>query len=101
MINDEISKEDHTPSTKDEGIKEDEEEKLHKDEKQETLNQLPQDWIISKDHMLDQILRDMKRGVSTRSLVNNFRKYFTFISKIEPKSIFDDLLDEGWLLTMQ
>lgn len=80
---------------------EDKEERLHEDEKQETSTQLPQDWTIAKDHSLDQILEDNKIGVSTRWQVNNLCKYSTFISQIKPKSIFNALLDEGWLLDMQ
>ena len=86
---------------KDKYITKDKEESLHDDDKQETSNQLPRDWIITKDHMLYQILDDIKRGVSTRSQVNNFCKYSDFISQIESKSISDALLDEGWLLAMQ
>lgn len=52
---------------KDKYITKDKEESLHDDDKQETSYQLPRDWIITKDHMLYQILEDIKRGVSTRS----------------------------------
>lgn len=61
IIDDESYKEDHTPSTKDEDIMKDKEESLHEDEKQETLNQLPQDWRIANDHPLDQI-RETSKG---------------------------------------
>lgn len=95
LINGESYKEDPSHSPKDEDIKEDKYESLYEDEKQETSNQLPQYWTISKDHMLDQILCDMKRGVSIRSHVNNLRKYFDFIYHIQPNSISDALLYEG------
>lgn len=51
--------------------------------------------------MLDQILGNTCRGVHTRSKVNNFCKYSSFISKIKPKTISDALLDEGWLTAIQ
>lgn len=66
LINKESTKED-PPCRKDEDINEDKEESLHEDDKQETSKQLPLDWIIPKDHLLDQIQGDIKRGVSTRS----------------------------------
>lgn len=43
----------------DENIKDDEE-----NNKQETSNQLPQDWIFRKNHLLDNILENVKKGVS-------------------------------------
>lgn len=61
LINNESSKEDPRPSIKDEDIKEDKEETLHEYDKQEALNQLPQDWTTVKAHMLDQILGDIKK----------------------------------------
>lgn len=51
--------------------------------------------------MLDQVIGDIRKGVSTRSQVNNFCKYYAFISQIHPKTISDALLDDGWLLDMQ
>lgn len=101
LIDNESSKEDPTYSKKDGDITEDKEESLHEDAKQETSNQLPQDWKIVRDYPLDQILGDIKRGASTRSHVNNLCKYSIFISQIQPKLIFDALLDEGWLFSIQ
>lgn len=43
LIDDESSKEDPTSSTNDKYIKGDKDESLHESDKQETLNQLPQD----------------------------------------------------------
>lgn len=50
LINEESSKEDFAPLSKDEDNKEDREESLHEDNKQEISNHLPQDWTITKDH---------------------------------------------------
>lgn len=62
---------------------------------------MPPYWIVVKDHPLDQILCDIRKGVSTRSQFNNFCKYYTFISQIEPKIIFDAILEKGWLFFVQ
>lgn len=62
LINDESSKEDPPLSIKDGDITKDKEEKLHEDDNHETSNQLPQDWTIAKDHPLNQILGDIKKG---------------------------------------
>lgn len=74
LINDESSKED-PPPPKDEEINKDKVEISHEDYKQETSNQIPQDWTIAKDHLLDKMLEDIKRGVTTRYQVNNFCNY--------------------------
>lgn len=56
LINNENSKEDLNLKITDKDITENKEESLHEDDKQETSNQLPRDWTIAKDHLLDQIL---------------------------------------------
>lgn len=95
LIKNKSSKEDLDPTIKDKDITEDKENKLYEDEKQETSNHLPRDWTIAKDHPLDQIMGDIKMGVTTRSHVNNLCKYSAFIYQIEPKSISNALHDEG------
>ena len=66
---------------KDEDINDDKEESEHGDDKHETSNQLPQYWIITKDHLLDKILGDTKRGVSTRLQLNNLCNYSASVLK--------------------
>lgn len=100
LINDENPKEDPY-SPKDEDINEDKQESSHKEYKQDTSYQLPKDWKIARVHLLDQILGDIKRGVSTRSQINSFYNYSTFISQIKPRAISDTLLNDGKLLAMQ
>ena len=81
MINNENLKED-PPSPKDEDINKDKKEISHEEDKQEISNQLDRDWKVAKDHLLDQIQGDIKRGVSTRSHVNNFNNYFVSSLKL-------------------
>lgn len=69
LINEESFKEDLIPSKKDEDINGDKDGNLHDDGKQETSNQLSQDWTITKVHSSDQILEDIKRGVSIMILI--------------------------------
>lgn len=98
LINNESPKEDPL-SPKDDVINEDKEEISHEEDKQETSNKLPQDWTIVKDHPLDQILGDIKRGVSARSQVNNLCNYSAFISQIKPKTIsIAYLMRDGYFL---
>lgn len=100
LISDAIPKEDPLPKMDEEYIIENKEEREQEEYKQDTSPRIPSNWIVTKDHLLDQILGDIRKGVSTISQVNNLCKYYDFISKIEPKTIFDVLLDEWWLISM-
>lgn len=62
MVNNDDTKKEPSKS---EVIEEDKEESQQDDDKQETSIKLPRDWIIRKDHSLDNILGDIKKGVST------------------------------------
>jgi hypothetical protein len=39
---------------------------------------------IQKDHLVDQILGDISKGVTTRSRLANFCEHYSFVSSIEP-----------------
>ena len=45
---------------------------------------------------MENIIRQIKEDVSTRSSISNFCRHTTFISQIEPKSIDEALKDEKW-----
>lgn len=93
LVIDDVPKED-LPLIEEYIIKDKQGKKQQKD-KQVTTNQLPSDWIIVKDHLRDQILGNITKGVSTRLQINNFCKYSAFIFQTEPKVIFYALLEEG------
>jgi hypothetical protein len=48
---------------------------------------------------LDNIIRDISRGVQTRSRAS-FCEHFSFVSSIEPKKIDEALKDVGWVNVM-
>jgi len=52
------------------------------------------DWITTRDHPLENILGDIKKGVSTRSPVSNFCGFTAFVSQIEPKTVKEAIIDE-------
>jgi len=74
---------------------------LQEGEKQETSPSYPHDWIATRDHPLENFLRDIRKGVSTRSQVSNFCGFTAFVSQIEPKTIKEAIVDEFWALAMQ
>jgi hypothetical protein len=56
---------------------------------------------IQRDHPVDNILGDLKNGVTTRSCVANFCQYYSFFSSMESFKIEDSLCDPDWVVAMQ
>jgi hypothetical protein len=56
---------------------------------------------IQRDHLVDNILGDIEKGVTTRSRVANFCEHYSFISSFEPFKIEDALRDLNWVVAMQ
>jgi hypothetical protein len=50
---------------------------------------------------VDNILGDIKKGVTTRSRLANFCQYYSFVSSIEPFKIEDALHDPDWVVAIQ
>ncbi|KAL8098804.1 hypothetical protein AgCh_031505 [Apium graveolens] len=71
---------------------------LELDEKED---ELPQAIPTIKSHPLDNVLGDLRKGVQTRSQVQNVVNHLSFLSHIEPKTAKEVLLDEDWISAMQ
>jgi hypothetical protein len=56
---------------------------------------------IQRDHPVDNILGDVKKGVITRSRVTNFCKHYLLVSSFEPFKVEDALRDLDWVVAMQ
>jgi hypothetical protein len=56
---------------------------------------------LYRDHPVDNILGDIKKGVTTRSRLANFCQYYSFVSSIEPFKIEDALHDLDWVVAIQ
>ena len=63
-------------------------------------SELPKEWRIPRDLSVDNIIGQIKEGVSTRSSISNFCRHTAFVSQIEPKSIKEALDDEKWVEAM-
>jgi hypothetical protein len=50
---------------------------------------------------VNNILGDIKKGVTTRSHFANFCQHYSFISSIKPFKIEDALRDPDWVVIMQ
>jgi hypothetical protein len=56
----------------------------------------------SKDiTLVDQILGDISKGVTTRSQLANFCEHYSFVSSIKPFRVEEALQDPDWVLAMQ
>jgi hypothetical protein len=56
---------------------------------------------VQRDHLVDNILSDMKKGVTTRSRVATFCQLQSFVSSLEPFKVEDALCDPNWVVAMQ
>jgi hypothetical protein len=56
---------------------------------------------IQRNHLVDQILGDMSKGVTTRSRLANLCEHYSFVSSIEPFRVEEALQDPDWVLAMQ
>jgi hypothetical protein len=49
---------------------------------------------------VDNILGDIKKGVTTRSCVANFCQHYLFVSSMESFKVEDTLCDLDWVVAM-
>jgi hypothetical protein len=56
---------------------------------------------IPRDHLVDQILGDISKGVTTRARIANFCEHYSFVSSIESFRVEEALQDPDWVLAMQ
>ena len=67
----------------------------------ESHEDLPKEWRISKHHPIDNIIGDISKGVITRNALRDACNHMAFVSQIEPDSIDEAINDEHWLIAMQ
>jgi hypothetical protein len=63
--------------------------------------QLKVQTTIQRNHLVDHILGDISKGVTTHSRLANFCEHYSFVSSIEPFRVEDALQDPDWVLAMQ
>jgi hypothetical protein len=56
---------------------------------------------IQRDHLVDNILGSIKRGVTTRSCLAIFCEFYSFVSSLEPLKVEEALGDPDWIISMQ
>ena len=63
-------------------------------------NNLPKEWIEPRGLSKDNIIGDIKQGISTKCKLVFF-EHVAFVSQIEPKNVNDALGDSNWVVAMQ
>jgi hypothetical protein len=56
---------------------------------------------IQKDHLVDNILESISKGVTTRSRLATFYEYYSFVSSLEPLKVDEALDDPDWVIAVQ
>jgi hypothetical protein len=56
---------------------------------------------VQRDHPVDNILGDIKKGITTRSRVVNFCEHYSFVSFFESFKVENELRDPDWMVAMQ
>jgi hypothetical protein len=73
------------------------------DKEKEEVPQAPLAQVratIQRDHLVDQILGDISKGVTTRSRIANFCEKYSIISSIKPSRVEEALQDQDWVMAM-
>jgi hypothetical protein len=55
---------------------------------------------VQRDHPVDNILGDIKMGVTIRSRVANFCQHYSFVASMEPFKVEDALRNPDWMVAM-
>ena len=71
----------------------------HQDAQQQQVD-LPKDWRFAKDHLKEQIIGDVSKGVTIKSSAYLDIGNVAFVSQIEPRNVDDALNDEHWCVAM-
>jgi hypothetical protein len=101
--NEDENQEDEPPQEEDmnQGGDEDDQDK----EDQEIRDQRPPHprvhQAIQRDQLVNSILGDIHKGVTTRSQLAHFCEHYSFVSSIEPYRVEDALRDPDWVVAMQ
>jgi hypothetical protein len=57
--------------------------------------------IVQQDHLVDNILGSIQRGVTTHSRLATFYGHYLFVSSLEPLKVDEALDDPDWVIALQ
>jgi hypothetical protein len=100
-LNQDNHEEDVEPNDQGQEESNDQGEDEHDGDKGEAPPHLRACQNIQRDHSVDNIFGDIEKGVTTRSRVANFCKYYSFIFSFEAFKVEDALYNPDWVMAMQ
>ena len=53
-----------------------------------------------QQHVMENVLGSLRKGVTTHKQLSNFREHHVFVSCVEPQKVHEALDDENWLEAM-
>jgi hypothetical protein len=56
---------------------------------------------VQRNHLIDNILGSIRRGVTTHSRLAKFCEHYSFVSMVEPLWVEEALDDANWVMAMQ
>jgi hypothetical protein len=56
---------------------------------------------VQRDHLVNNILGEIEKGVTTRSHVANFYEHYSIVSSFEPFNVEDTPRDLDWVVAME
>jgi len=62
---------------------------------------LPKEWKTSRNHLLDNIIGDISKGVTTRQSLKDLCNNMDFVSLIEPKNFKEAIIDDHLIVALQ
>jgi hypothetical protein len=74
-----------------------------RDKEEEEVSHAPSTQVhtnIQRDHLVDQILGDISKGLTTCSRIAKFCEHYSFVSSIEPFRVEEALQDPDWVMAM-
>ncbi|VFQ73748.1 unnamed protein product [Cuscuta campestris] len=68
----------------------------HRKRKRKRKRDFPKKWRTLKDHPIENVIGDIRQGVSTSNSLRDTINHMAFVSQIEPTTILDAINDEHW-----
>jgi hypothetical protein len=89
----EVDDQDHDVGNDQGGVEQDEDEDDQEDSRSSPPPHPRVRQTVQRDHPVNNILGDIKKGVTTRSRVANFCEHYSFVSSFKPFTVEDALRD--------
>jgi hypothetical protein len=98
---DEYDDQDHEIDNDEGGVEQDEDGDDQDKSRSSPLPHLRVRQTVQRDHLVNNILGTIEKGVTTQSHVAHFCEHYSFVYSFEPFKVEDALQDPNWVVAMQ